>query len=232
MDDLEFRRRAYAEPDCRDDEFLEKMKSSQDNQKFVTELQKFDQRIKEAMSIDVPEGLAERILLNQTLSQDDQKKQRIKLVFSIAASVLVMVSLFFVFSPSSNSNIDQQVLTHIYQELDHLNEHQNNDMQRINIMLRSFGGSLKHEIGQVNYLGSCNIANKEGIHMVLAGSKGPVTVMLLPQLDIDNTRFISDQRFSGSVFPVAKGSMVIIGGHGERLEEIKQKLESGISWVI
>ena len=67
MDDLEFRRRAYAEPNSEDEDFLQKKNESADNARFVDELKLFDEKINDALHVDPPEGLAERIKLNQTL---------------------------------------------------------------------------------------------------------------------------------------------------------------------
>lgn len=232
MDDLEFRRRAYADPGCRDDDFLEKKNASEENIQFVNDLLVFDQEIKKSMNIQAPKGLAERIILNQTLGQHVQLKQRMRLAFSLAASILIVFSLSFTFLPVSNISLDQKVLAHIYEELDHLDEYQNNDIHRVNDLLASFGGTVNQEIGRINYLGGCNIANKKGVHMVLAGEKGPVTVMMLPDIKIENTQSISDGRFNGSIIPAAKGSMVVVGEKGESLEELKYKLKNNISWVI
>lgn len=232
MDDLEFRRRAYAEPGCQDEEFLGKKNASEESEKFVNDLLAFDYQIKDALNIPVPEGLAERIILNQTLGQHAQKKQGVKVIFSLVASVLIVFALMFAFLFTPNINLEQELFAHIYEELNHLDEQQYNDIHHVNNLLKSFGGTVNKEIGKVNYLGSCNIANKKGVHMVLAGKKGPVTVMMLPNINIENIQSISDDRFNGSIIPVTKGSMVIVGEKGESLEEIRHKLVNNISWVI
>jgi Protein of unknown function (DUF3379) len=232
MDDLEFRRRAYAEPDCQDDKFLAKKNASKESKTFVGDLQAFNYQIKDAMNTPVPEGLAERIILNQTLVQHAQKKQGVKVIFSLVASVSIVFALVFTFLFTSNIDLEQEVFAHIYEELNHLNEQQHNDIHHVNNLLKSFGGTVNIEIGEVNYLGSCNIANKKGVHMVLAGEKGPVTIMMLPNINIGNKQSISDGRFKGSIIPATKGSIVIVGEKGESLEEIRHKLVNNIRWVI
>ncbi|MFW2372933.1 MAG: DUF3379 family protein [Gammaproteobacteria bacterium] len=233
MDDLKFRRRAFAEPDCQNKDFLHKTKESKENTELVNHLHELDQKIKQAVNINPPEGLAERLILNQTLNHYSQNKHRTRAALSIAASVLLVFGLVLTLLQTWSSNdLEQQVLTHVYDELDHLIENQNKDTRHINHMLSSYGAELKQDIGQVNYLGSCNIANKEGVHIVLSGVKGSVTIMMLPHIKIDTEQNISDERFQGTILPAGKGSMAILGEKGEPLDQIEQTILNNLSWII
>lgn len=233
MDDLEFRRRAYAEPNCQEKDFLDKKNSTDENVELVDQLQTFDQQITEAMNIQPPEGLADRIILNQTLGQHSQNKQRLQASLSMVASVLVVFGLVFsLLQPWSAIDLEQEVLTHVYDELDHLIEKQNKDSRHVNQALSSYGAELKQDIGQVNYLGSCNIANKEGVHIVLSGLKGAVTVMLLPHIKVEMEQTVSDTRFQGIIIPSGKGSMAIVGEKGELLDQVEEKIKNNLTWMI
>lgn len=233
MDDLEFRRSAYAEPNCQDKDFLDKKNSTIDNIELIDQLQSFDQQITQAINIDPPEGLAERIILNQTLGYHSQNKQRKQAALSMVASVLVVFGLVFSFlQPWSTINLEQEVLTHVYDELDHLIEKQNKDTSHVNRVLSSYGAELKQDIGQVNYLGSCNIASKEGVHIVLSGLKGAVTVMMLPHIKVDMEQTVSDTRFQGIIIPSGKGSMAIVGEKGESLDQVEKLINNNLIWMI
>ncbi|MCW8955468.1 MAG: DUF3379 domain-containing protein [Gammaproteobacteria bacterium] len=233
MDDLEFRRRAYAEPNCQDKDFLDKKNEADENIELVDQLLVFDQQIKRAINITPPEGLAERIILNQALGQHTQNKQRVQVALSMVVSVLLMFGLVFsMLQPWPGINLEQQVLTHVYEELDHLIEKQNKDISHVNRALSAYGVEIKHDFGQVNYLGSCKIANKEGVHIVLAGKKGAITVMMLPQIKVDTEQSVSDGRFQGIITPLGKGSMAILGEKNELLDQIEQKIKNNLSLVI
>lgn len=233
MDDLEFRRRAYADPNCQDKDFLVKKKESKENTELVNHLHELDQQIKQAVNIDPPQGLAERLILNQTLDQHSQNKHRTRAALSIAASMLLVFGLVLtMLQPWSSNDLEQQVLTHVYDELDHLIEKQHKDISHVNYILSSYGVELKQDIGQINYLGSCNIANKEGVHIVLSGQMGAVTVMMLPHINIDMQQTISDGRFQGTIVPTAKGSMAILGEKGESLDQVEKKFINNLNLMI
>ena len=231
MDDLEFRRRAYAEPNNEDKDFLDKKNESADNARFVDELKILDKKIADAMQVEPPEGLAERIKLNQQLGAHTHKTKQYRLMLSIAASILIVFSVVFAFlSPTGGKDLTKEVLVHVYDELDHLEENHHYSIDRANLMFASHGGKFNHSIGELRYVGSCDIAKKPGLHMVLEGEKGPVTVMMMPQSKIEKAIQIADSRFQGSIEPTMKGSYAIVAERGEKIEQVKQAVNSSLSW--
>lgn len=234
MDDLEFRRRAYAEPDCRDAEFVAYKKKSSENIKFVEELRLLDEKLKQSLCIQPPEDLVQRIKLQQTLGDHQSTRQRLR-IWSAAASVLLAIVITFTYFAESTQLNDQEiaanVLQHIYYELDHLQERQTRTLTQVNNILAEFGVNMTGSIGEVNYLGSCNIANKKGVHMVVQGDTGPVTVMVLPDVALKREQFINDSRFKGLIMPVYKGSIAIIGGQSEPLQSLQEKLTEHMRWI-
>ncbi len=232
MDDLEFRRHVYADPKCQNTEFLSKKNETEENHLFVDELQQFDKKLKRAMDIEPPKGLAERIILNQALQTHSRMEQQ-RFIFSIAASVLLVLGVFFyIFQPISEVNLEHEVLAHIYEELDHLIEQQDKKTLDINQALAQHGGEFIGDIGKINYLGSCDIANKKGIHVILAGTHGSITVLMLPDVSINKEKMVSDNRFHGSIIPTGSGSIAIIGEKNESLNEVKQTIKQKLSWAI
>ncbi len=75
MDDLEFRKRAIIDPHDQSAEFLEKTRQSNNNQKFVEQQRHFDQQLSETLSINTPDNLAKRIILNQQLAEHKASHQ-------------------------------------------------------------------------------------------------------------------------------------------------------------
>ena len=247
MDDLEFRRQAYTDPECKDSDFIEHKNKSADNNNFVEDLQLLDESLKQAMTLQPPEDLAERIKLNQTLRHHQVMRKR-TFFWSMAASVLIVFTVFFTLQPvnlSKNSisksnlsennlsenNLEQQVLSHIYHEIDHLYEKQDRSLNQVNVMLAEFGSHLNSSIGSINYLGSCDIAKKKGVHMVVEGSIGPITVMMLPDSPVTSQQLINDKRFKGLIMPAGKGSMAVLGEKGESLKLLQEKLIENIRWI-
>lgn len=228
MDDLKFRRRAYADPDCQDEDFIEYKNASEENRLFVDDLQNMNESLTQALQVTPPAELKQRISLSQSFTEHQQNRRKWQFI-SIAASLFLTFAIVFHFStdgPSLKSmNLAEEYLQHVYHELNHLHEQQMVDLHTLNQALAGVGISLSEEIGQVNYLGSCEIARNPGVHIVLQGERGPVTIMLVPGAAMSGQRLIREQRFDGVIVPAAGGSMAIIGEKGEPLMPLKSRLQ-------
>ncbi|GAL05586.1 hypothetical protein JCM19237_676 [Photobacterium aphoticum] len=75
MDDLEFRRRLLADPNDNHPDMLESRNASLANRKLSDELQSLDSKLAQAMKVDVPDDLADKILFHQT-SQPTPRRYR------------------------------------------------------------------------------------------------------------------------------------------------------------
>lgn len=70
MDELEFRRNAMIQPHDQLPDFLKAAEASQANRNYLDEMKQFDRSLKRTMQVEVPTGLAERILLRQAMLHD------------------------------------------------------------------------------------------------------------------------------------------------------------------
>jgi len=234
MDDLEFRRHAHINPNSQDKDFIAYKNGCNDCHKLVDELTELDIELKKALDVDVPTDLAARIQLNQTYSQHiSQHKQR--RYWSWVASIVLFIGFLFtydlVFVQAPNKALGDRVLSHVYHELDHLHEHKQQTLVQVNTLLADFGLNLHKLFGPVNYLGSCNIADVSGIHIVMRGETGPVTVLMLPGKNVTEEYTFKDNRFNGVIMTIANGSIAVVGEKGESLESLKQKLSQYLNLI-
>ena len=87
MNCLEFRRRCLAEPGNQDSEFVRHKRECAACAEFAVSMHDIDRTLVEALRVDVPENLASRIILRQSL-QNGQVTGRHKLRrYAIAASL-------------------------------------------------------------------------------------------------------------------------------------------------
>lgn len=234
MDDLEFRRHAHINPHSHDDEFIAYKDQCDECHKLVDELTQLDMELKNALNVDVPDDFAARIQLNQAYKQHTvQHKQRRH--WAWVASVVLFIGFLFtydlIFVQAPNKALGDRVLSHVYHELDHLHEHKQQTLAQVNTLLADFGLNLNQLFGPINYLGSCNIADVSGIHMVMRGKTGPVTVLMLPGKNVAEEYTFKDNRFNGIIMPIANGSVAVVGEKGESFESLKQKLSQYLNLI-
>ncbi len=87
-------------------------------------------------------------------------------------------------------------------------------------------------LAEVSYARSCIFRGRLVPHLVIQGEKGPVTVMILPDLEVAGPTSFSEQGFFGTILPAAKGSIAIIAGEESDLEEMSEPIVRSLRWDI
>jgi len=191
-------------------------------QSFTHELLGFNASLKQSINVDVPGGLTDRILLQQSfgLARSKRKQSRIRLMALAASIVLALVLSLRLIMPGTAA-LENAVLTHVHEEIAHLHENQRVPGERVSELLASLDTRVTTRINNVRYAGSCPIGKTTGAHLVLNGQFGPVTVLYLPEESVTQTRTFGDSRFQGVLTPGKRGSIAVIGGSHTSMEELQ-----------
>ncbi len=259
MDELEFRRNAMIQPNDQQPDFLKAAEASQANRNYLDEMKQFDRSLKRAMQVEVPAGLAERILLRQAMlqdsdTQDDMPPSRplgtvpVKIRTStswrqiaLAASVafLLGMSTRWISLPETTPtalSLAQVAMAHVYGEapfIQGIDERVN--LQSINAKLEMYGVTLKEMDGlKVTYVNHCSFYQGPALHMVIRGEMGPVTLFIVPKhvpLTLQQANF-EDGTLKGEIVRLKGANMVLIGEMKEPLAPVASALQSQLQWAI
>jgi len=95
MDDLEFRKRAYADPNDQTPEFLAAANATPERLRLLEQLQALDARVLAAAnSVAIPEGLAAKLkAVDSNVASITPRHTGAKRYFAIAASLVVAFGL-------------------------------------------------------------------------------------------------------------------------------------------
>ncbi|WP_407331035.1 DUF3379 family protein [Enterovibrio sp. 27052020O] len=233
MDELEFRRRLLADPQDNDPELSAAKLSSPANQKLASELDNLDALIDQALRVDVPDDLVDKVLFKQS-SHVIREKRKPKFHLAIAASIAfvfgVMLGQFnwqaFPISPIQQ-NLGQIALQHYYDEGPFaLQANEGASIQQVNAKLsplgKSFSGSLP---GTVSYLNHCSFDNKHAVHMVLKAENGQdFTVFVVPQ-QTPNMEKYTDGNMEAISLPVNSSSVIVVGKEGADILPLAEQLK-------
>ena len=126
--------------------------------------------------------------------------------------------------------VSELALAHVNNELHHLEDRLDVPLDKVNSVLAKVGAQLQQDLGKVNYAGTCPIREHTGAHLVVAGVRGPVTLLFMPGEQLDQRQVLQDQRFSGVVLPTANGSIAIVGERGEPLERLERRLRDSVEF--
>jgi len=234
MNCLDFRRQMLADPFCKDVKMLAHEADCPSCAPFARQVRAQEVRLRSALQeISPPEGMAERIQLAARF--DRRSAVRRRWWYSAAATVLVavgvsMVSLFSTSVERGNVALAQSVINHIEDESRHLREVQAVSSRRLNLVFERFGAELAGDIGAVNFAAECLMRHRTGVHLVMPGKMGPITVFFMPGEMAESSMPVSSTRFSGKILPTAWGSIAVIGENGEPLDGLGERLAAAVNW--
>lgn len=247
MDELEFRRRAITHPSDRDPAFLKAAEASPANRKHLDEMQQLDRQVRSTLEVDVPAGLAERILLRQAMAAEEEQVVSLPVTpartqwraLAIAASVafLLGMSTRWISWPVAPDTLSlaQVAMSHVYGEEPFIHAvDEQVSLHTINAKMEKYGATLSEMPGmKVTYVNHCAFYQGPALHMVLQGRMGPVTLFLVPKhLPLTIQSDFADGTLKGEILPLKGANMVLIGDMQEPLAPVARQLESRLHWSI
>lgn len=102
---------------------------------------------------------------------------------------------------------------------------------RVNTTLKEFGVELSAPLGEILHITLCPVGNTHGLHLVVQGRRGPVTLLFLPSRSVDGRTTFEQGRFAGVIKPAVAGVVAIVGEKNEPLETIENRVQKSIKWL-
>jgi hypothetical protein len=233
MNCLEFRRHCLADPTSQKAEFVAHRRDCPRCAEFATGITQFDRKITEALRVDVPDHLASRIVLRQSIYREQQQQRHRRRTYAMVASLVAAVGLTTaIVLMNRGPSLDQRVLAHIELERELLSTREKVSRAKLLSVLKSVGAELKGDLANVQHASLCPLSEHGGAHLVFDGRKGPVIVLLLPKEFVAAPTAIQREKMAGLVLPTTNGSMALVSEHGESLQEIAQRMRGAVTWRL
>jgi len=133
--------------------------------------------------------------------------------------------------PGTEPQLEEIVREHIENEPQLLQLDHNLSASGVALILSGLGGRLSSDPGPIRYAGRCRIRRQQGVHLVVAGERGPITVLLMPGEHLAAHRRLDAVNLSGIIVPTDYGSMAVVGGRREPLEPVVEKMRQAVAWA-
>ncbi len=232
MNCFEFRRYCLSDPATQTAEFLSHKRDCPHCAEFAASVSLMDKRLVDALRVEVPENLASRIILRQSIMRD-QSRQKRKRLLALAASVLIALGLGTVLLfPKGTPGPGPALFAHLNTESELLSAREDVSRARLVEVLDTAGVVLTGDLGVVTHASPCPLSQHGGAHLVVAGTKGSVMVLLLRGENVAGPTVIHDGRREGLIVPTETGSLALIGEQGEQLPELAARLRGALSWRL
>ncbi|MDU0355522.1 DUF3379 domain-containing protein [Paraglaciecola aquimarina] len=227
MDDLEFRRKVYADPNCADEEILKALADDPKKREFLRELKLLDKKMHQASQVEVPIDLASKLILRQTMHSHNMSKKRNRIQLALAASIAFVMGVSFMLWQQNNLiNISEHAIAHVRAEGSYaLDAHENISLQQVNAKLASFGGEISGEIGQIYYANFCDFDNIRSLHLVVQYGDEKLTLFVVPnKLEFDKESESHTKGFHSQTVGYQRANLVVVGEEGADVSQAKRDL--------
>ncbi len=264
MDELEFRKRVYANPRYLESEVLDAARANPAYQKILDETVAFEDSLGTLVaSAEAPAGMMERLLAipEGDESGEDIAAQPGSIVspirantpssfhyYAVAASLVLAVGIIFSLSfnngPSSADIVfGEDMLEHLHHDIEEINDITGGEnyamlgLDEVNSSLANAGTRLvRYDESQnfaVRSAKPCEILPAyESAHLVLQGSQGAISVIVINNSPVDVQFSIRDDRFEGIVLPMEQGNMILVGEKNEDLRQYASLFSENVEWAI
>lgn len=242
MDELEFRRRAYANPHDESADFIAASSANAGNQQFLRDLKRFDHQLDKALHEPVPDALANKLLLNNATPNIDKTAHFGWRHLAVAASITFVLGFstrFLTFAPGLDAPypaLDQVAMEHVRLESSFTETvDEQVTLMAVNAKLRPYGTQLKamSDIGQVYYANHCLFAGGPAAHLVIQGDHGRVNVFLVPaDRALQLVSRFSDEQYHGEVIGMNLNRLVVVSEKQDDVKKIASKIEASLERAI
>lgn len=236
MNCLEFRRRLTIDPLDGDDALRAHEEGCENCGRFARQIRADEIKLRAMLrSVTPPEGMAGRIRLAVRTERRTSSHRRwwygiaAGLVIAMAGGLLVVGTTM---PRGDEAQLAQSVLQHIEDESAKLRKVDPVAAGVVRFVFARFDARLVDDIGPVLFAAECPMRHHNGIHLVLPGQAGPITVFFMPGEATDGDIRVRSSRFAGYVTPTAWGSIAVVGERGEDLRGMGERLAQAVDWPL
>lgn len=230
MDCLTFRRLKLAAPQAVSAAQLLHLRSCPACGAFARQLDAFERDLCDVVTLPVPDGLAEQIILGL---RRPQRFGRSHLAMAATVMLTLIASFAFVLAPDRNSERDHVVdalAAHVASEPEILRDRGSIEPAKLVAAFSQYGGILEESVGVVRHVDRCVILGVMAHHIVIQTDYGPATLILLPKTRTSTKRPLLRDGFAIAVMPLQSGSLGILTDTADRASKVESLIQSRVRW--
>jgi hypothetical protein len=231
MDDLSFRKAVLAEPFTKDRDVIEAANNDGQKQAFWEEIKAMENDIAQVMQIPVPENLAERLILRQTIKEHNKDVKQRPWYLALAASV-VFASVLGVFMMGGGSN---KLANDVFAHMDHMEielmKSAQVDLAAVNGKLATFNGQINDDLGEIVSANYCYLDKIKSLHLIIRGENGLVSLFVMPESIAESiSDTFSNATFKGASFLLESAKIIVVGENQDDIDTVQQNAKSSLAF--
>lgn len=227
---IDFRREKLADPRHLSDTAEEHLIACPACQGFSRRINAQERLLQQTASIDVPDGLADRIIV----ASRSRTAAPVRL-WALAATLVLSVGVGWQYTHRApgQQNIALAV-EHVMHEPEALMSARQVEPERVAQVFENFGAQVRVPLSTVRYAKLCPVPGGTGWHIVFDTERGPVTLLLMPQHtpSAERARIIttSYRGMGVHVEPGGQGVFAVVAGDEEQARAAVGMLHQHVTW--
>lgn len=213
MDCLEFRRQLGSEPRVADAVARAHLESCARCQDAYARAQAFESRIVQALTVGVPEGFADRVLLAQLTGERQRRGPGLRygwIALAAAAALVVAVGLFRRENAVARP-LPELVIEHVTgEERDALKLRVPVPAADVDRAFADRGVHLASVPAGISYVHKCPVGEYRTVHMVMPRDNQPVSVIYVSRYHAPGVTNFERGALRGREVPIADGTLVML----------------------
>jgi hypothetical protein len=206
MNCIEFRQLMLADPYEVNNSAIEHGSNCIGCSRFESEILTLDGTLRHALSVDVPEGFAAKVLLNQSLQSHPRKPTR-WVWLSMAASFFLAI---IVYQVPIDAALGDEIITHLEHEAHQVHGNSGDiSTPEIQQVLYAVDGELDSTLGKITYASKCLMGDQLVAHFVVEDGGVPYTLIIIPT-EIDRQQLFKNELWRGLITPHETGSLAVV----------------------
>lgn len=236
MDDLEFRTRAFSDPQHDSNDLQRAAGTDANRQRLLEEITELDNEIRRTVgTVPIPDGLKQRLL------QHSRPTWHSRAPYVLAASLLVTAGLGLSMVQTRPSAQDlafhDALLNHVHREAPRYANSTGINWSDVEPVLQAAGARMASqaevEALHLTFANHCGFGGGDrGAHLVAQGEFGPVSIIFTPNTPVANTIKLRDERYKGRIIPLSGGNMAVIGEKQEGLRRFEKVVMDNLEWSL
>ncbi len=222
MDCLTYRRIKLATPQDASPEAIAHARACDNCAAFTRQLEAFEQDLHATLHVPVSEGLSDKIILRRGRPRWFRAAW-----LPVAAAIVITLTALVVFNTlPSHDSLAQEFINHVLSEPRALGKDPHVEKNALRKVFAEFGGQLKSDVGDVNYLNRCRIAGVDSTHVQVSTRSGDADLLLRPGHRISIDTPAVHQGHAVVVIAVPQGSLAIVAATPQQASDIRSLLLS------
>jgi len=178
----------------------------------------------------VPEGLVARILLRQSFTAGRRGRAPRVVLAAALVSVGVVAGLFF--SAPGDERLAREVLAHVEEQPHYPERAPGEEAMTVDAALAAIGAERTGVLGETLAANACAMGGRTVAHLVVAGERGAVAVVLVPGRRVASAKRFADDERAAMLVPVEGGTLAVVGAGEEPLEALAVRMRGAVSWQL